>query len=90
MHLIAGSVFETKETKEKSGQCLLRFRISDQQPFDRPVAGESVAPARFFIRVWLFPSYPCPRNLIFCANSAKNLFRVPKLWIKIELLHLDQ
>ena len=68
--------------------CLFRFRISDQQPFDRPVAGEPLVPARFLSEFERSQANSCPRNLIFCAKSAKNASAVPKLSNKTEILHL--
>ena len=32
----------------------------------------------------------CPRNLIFCAKSAKNAYFVPKLSNKTEILHFKR
>ena len=33
---------------------------------------------------------PCPRNLIFCAKSAKNAYFVPKLSNKTGILHFKR
>ena len=77
-------------TDRKIRQCLFRFRISDQQPFDRPVAGDPLVPARFLSEFERSQDNPCPRNLTFCAKSAKNAYFVPKLSNTTEKLHFKR